>query len=324
MKKNFIFLILFFLLSACASPTPRPPVDDAPFDTPTEAFSTPELYVFPTITPTATPVSLEGVKFLTKFSDKQEDWQAVSGRVTAAQINAAVAESEGNVSRAHQKVINGFLRTLVSLKDGQVFEVLSPAEFVNGKLQEMKIKNVGQVPVLSSHALLLEDYFEINFPDVVRQWKSSGAADADLKYAAVITVTWATKYGPLRISYKMSGKYITEAGKYPGRLDFMRLCMFEQTQEHFLPNKRLGMNLYPVPIVGLSGVTIKGVTGQMKSDAFGWTPITDFAKAESETLNEIGQAVGGVGIESEEILAEVQSAFDRAFMPVHCSEAVIE
>jgi hypothetical protein len=172
--------------------------------------------------------------------------------------------------------------------------------------------------------VLLEDYFAINFPDVVVKWKSQGATDADFKYAAVITITWATKYGPLNISYKLSGKYISEEGKHPGRLDFLRLCMYEQTKEHFTPTNKLTLNWFPVPIVGLSGTAFGGTAGSMESDAFGWTPMTDFAKAEIETLNEIAQAVSGVAIESKETLAGLQAAFDRAFMPIHCTDAVIE
>lgn len=331
MKRNFIFLfIVLSLLVSCASPTSEAPVDNTPFDIPTDTISTPQIYVAPTDTPTniptELPVSLDGVKFVTTFSDKKEDWQIVSGRATAAQVNAAVAAQEGsNVSRVEQKVINGFLRTAAQQENGQVFEVLSPAELVNGKLAEIKIKNVRQIPVLSSHAVLLEDYFAINFPDVVRQWEAQGATDADLKYAAVITVSWATKYGPLHISYKLSGKYITEAGKYPGRVDFLRSCMYEQTQEHFVfKNNKLDLNLYPVPIVGLSGTARDGIMGEMKSDAFGWTPMLDFAKAESETLNAVGQAVNGVVIESPEVLAKLQAEFDKAFMPVHCAEVIIQ
>ena len=323
MNRNLITLfVLLFLLVSCASPTLKPPVGDESFSIPVDSFSTPEIYLFPTITPTAAVV---GVNFLTEFSDKEEDWQIVPGAVTAAQINAEVARQEGSeIKKDFQKVITGFLRSTVTQEGGQVLEVLYPAELANKKLAKLKVKYVKQVPVLSSHAVLLEDYFTINFPDVVKKWKAQGATDADFKYAAVITITWATKYGPLRVSHMITGKYFSEAQKYPGQLDFLRLCMYEQTQEHLLSNKKLGLNWFSAPIVGLSGTAKGDIKGEMKSDAFGWTPMADFAKAQSKTLNAIGSAVDGVVIESGETLAYLQAMFDRAFMPVHCAEAVLK
>lgn len=323
MKRNYIlFLTLLFATISCAAPTPAPRAD-TPFVLPTDAPSPARIVALPTIAPTSIPISLTDINFLTKFSDKESDWQIISGAVTAAQINAEVARQEGDqIGRVEQKIINGFVRSTVET-GGQVFQVLLPAELTNGKLTALKIKNVKQIPVLSSHAALLENYFAANFPNVTERWMLNGVTDADIKYAAAITVTWATKYGPLRISYKMSGKYISEAKKYPGQLDFLRRCMFEQTVEHFLPNNKLDLNLYPAPVVGLSGITSYGATGVMKSDAFGWAPMVDFANAESDTLNEIGRVADGMAIESKENLAELQAAFNKAFMPVYCVEAAV-
>jgi hypothetical protein len=277
------------------------------------------------MTPTPVPNVLDGVKFLDAFSSSRTDWQVVPGYVTAEQINKAVADLEGDyMSRVNQKVLNGFLRAAVTQVGGQVYEVLVPAEIVDGKLKPLRVKSVRQTPALSSHAILLEDYFAINFPDVVSKWEAQGARYEDFKYAAIITVTWATKFGPLRISYKLSGKYITEEGKYPGRVDFLKLCMYEQTVEHYLPTNKLTANLYPAPIVGLSGTAEGGAAGVMESDAFGWTPMVDFAAAERDTLTWIAQAVDGIPIESKETLAKLQAAFNRTFMPIHCAETVIE
>lgn len=326
MKKHIIVLLLLFLLSSCASPIPEAPkVMDTPFVMPTRMPFPTRISTSPAaVTPTPQPGLLDAVKFVTTFSSSKEDWQVIPGSVTAAQVNDAVALQEGDqMRRVNQKVLNGFLRVSVSQVGGQVFEVLVPAELIDGKLKELKVKSVEQTPVLASHAVLLEDYFAINFPDVVDKWGAQGALYEDFKYAAVITVTWATKYGPLRVSYKLSGKYISEEGSYPGRLDFLKLCMYEQTKEHFTPNNKLMPNWYPAPIVGLSGTTRDG-SGEMQSDAFGWSPMSDFAKAESNTLSAIGQVVSGVAIESEETLAQLQAAFDRAFMPVHCTETVVE
>ncbi|MDD2921638.1 MAG: hypothetical protein PHQ36_05065 [Anaerolineales bacterium] len=325
MKQNYILLLMLLLVtSSCAAPTSTPRVD-IPFVFPTDKPLPTRAVVAPTSMPTAVPASLTDIPFLTKFSEKKVDWQIISGAVTAAQINAEVARQEGDqVGRTNQKVINGFIRSAVKQGNGQVFEVLYPAELTDGKLTELTVKNVKQVPVLASHAALLEDYFAVNFPDITKKWIAQNATDADVKYAAIITVTWATKYGPLRISYKTTGKYVIETGNYPGRLEFLRKCMFEQTIEHFSPKNKLDLNWYPAPVIKLSGTTRDGVSGEMKSDAFGWSPMADFAKAESQTLSEIGDAVAGVKIESKETLAGLQAAFDKAFMPVYCTEAVIK
>jgi hypothetical protein len=329
MKKPLAILLILFLLSACAAPTltDAPKAADTQLVIPTRMpFPTriPKSPVFPAVTPTVQPDLLDGIKFPNAFSSVKADWQVIPGNVTAAQMNDAVAQQEGDqVDRANQKVLNGFLLTTIAKADGQVFDVLTPAELVDGKLKELKVKKVEQVPVLSTHAALAEDYFAINFPDAVSKWEAQGAQYEDFKYAAVVTISWATKYGPLRVSYKLSGKYLSEAGKYPGRLEFLKLCAYEQTLEHFSPINTLMTNWYPAPIVGLSG-TVKGVSGVMESDAFGWTPMTDFANAESVTLGEIGQAVNGVTIASRETLDKLQAVFDRAFMPMHCAETVLD
>lgn len=330
MKKKLIALLIFFLLSACAAPTPAnvPKAADTQIVIPTRMpFPTriSKSPISPEVTPTLQSGLLEGVKFVAKFSSSKADWQILPGSITPAQINAEVARQEGDeMRRVNQKVLNGFVRVTVTQVGGQVFEALAPAEVVNGRLKELKVKNVGQTPVLATRAVLLEDYFAINFPDMVEKWQAQGAPYEDFKYAAIITVTWATKYGPLRISYKLSGKYINEEGKYPGRVDFLKLCAYESTEAHYLPTGKLTINWYPAPIIGLSGTTLQGVSGKMDSDAFGWTPITDFAQAESATLSQIGQAVSGVAIESKETLAELQALFDRVFFPVHCGEVAIE
>lgn len=327
MKKKLAILLTLFLLSACAAPTPTnaPKAADTQLVIPTRLpFPTRISTSIAAVTPTAQPGLLDGTKFLATFSSAKADWQIVPGNVTAAQLNEAVALLEGDqMHRTNQKVLNGFLRTTVKKADGQVYEVLVPAESVNGKLKELKVKSVGQTPVLASHAVLLEDYFAINFPDVVAKWEAQGARYEDFKYAAVVTVTWATKYGPLRVSYKLSGKYISEEGKYPGRLDFLKLCMYEQTKAHFLPTGKITLNWFPAPIVILFGTT-RGVSGEMQSDAFGWTPMADFAKAEKDTLYDIGRTATGVAIESQEILDNLQAIFDKAFMPVHCAEVTVE
>lgn len=327
MKKiTAIFVLL--LLSACAAPQasvpPKPTATQLVIPT-RMPFPTRISTLSPQVTPTNSPTDpLADARFLTEFSNAKADWDIVPGYVTAAQINAAVAQVEGEqMHRDQQKVLNGFLRVAMMKEDRQVLEVVVPAEIVDGKLKELKVKSVRQTPVLASRAILLEDYFAINFPDLVDKWEAQGAQYEDFKYAAVVTVTWATKYGPLRVSYLMSGKYISQEGKYPGRLDFMKLCLYEQTKEHYLPNGKLTTNWFPAPIVGLSG-TYMGVSGAMKSDAFGWTPMTDFAHTQSGILTAIGQAVHGVAIESRETLARLQTAFDRAFMPVHCAEVVVE
>lgn len=276
------------------------------------------------VTPTIQPGLLSDIKFLDTFSSRKADWQVIPGNVPAAQINEAVAELEGDhMNRVNQKVINGFLIVPVTQVGGQAFEALVPAELVDGKLKELTVKNVRQTPILSSHGVLLEDYFALNYPDVVDQWAAQGAQYEDFKYAAIVTITWATKYGPLRISYKLSGKYISEEGKYPGRVDFLKQCMYEQTIEHYLPNNRQAPNWYPVPIVGLSVEGGKN-PGIMQSDAFGWTPMTDFAEDESDLLSWIGHAVNNIPIESKETLERLQAAFDRTYMPVHCAEVTIE
>jgi hypothetical protein len=327
MKNFFIITLLLFLLCSCApAPTAAAPKPTStPLIIPTRMPFPTRISTLPAdMTPTPVPNALDNVKFLDTFSSSKADWQVVPGYVTAEQINKAVADLEGDyMNRVNQKVLNGFLLTTVTQVGGQAYEVLVPAEVVNGKLKELAVKNVGQTPTLSSHAILLEDYYAINFPDVVDKWEAQGALYEDFKYAAVVTVTWATKFGPLRISYKLSGKYISEEGKYPGRLDFLKLCMYESTKTHYTPTGKLTLNWYPAPIVGLSG-TAGGISGIMESDAFGWTPMADFAGAEKDTLTWISHAVNGVPIESKETLAEIQSAFDRAFMPVHCSETVIE
>lgn len=320
--------VLLLILAACApketAPTPKP--TSTPLIIPTRM-------PFPTRIPATLPGNAtsapessapDSVKFLEKFSSRMADWQVLPGSVTAEQINQAVAALKGEtMHRVNQKVMNGFLRTTVTQIGGQVYEVLSPAEIADGKLKPLTLKNVRQTPILSSHAVLLEDYFAVNFPDVVAKWEAQGARYEDFKYAAVITVTWATKYGPLRVSYKLSGKYIAEEGKYPGRVDFLKLCMYEQAIEHYTANNKLAPNWYPEPIVGLSG-TLRGVSGKLESDAFGWTPMADVAEAEKDILAWIGQAVSGVPIESKETLAQIQTAFNRAFLPVHCAETVIQ
>ncbi len=326
MKKFFLTLSLLTILAACAprqsAPPPKPTA--TPLIIPTRLPFPTRIAALPgNITATPAPDPLNGVKFAQTFSSDMADWQILPGYVTAEQINQAVAALEGEkMNRMNQKVMNGFLRTTVTQIGGQAFEVLLPAEIVDGKLKPMTLKNVRQTPILASHGVLLEDYFAINFPDVVGKWEALGARYEDFKYAAVIAVTWATKYGPLRISYKLSGKYIAEAEQYPGRLDFLKLCMYEQTVEHYTANNKLAANLYPAPIVGLSDPTGK-VPGAMKSDGFGWTPMADFAAAEKGVLAQIGRTVGGVPIESKETLAQLQAAFNRAFLPAYCAETTI-
>jgi len=328
MKKRLAALLTFFLLSSCASPTPTnlPKAADTQLVLPTRMpFPTRISTLPPAVATTGKWIDpLEGVNLLADFSSFKADWQIIPGYVTAAQMNDAVARLEGDqVHREYQKVINGFLRTTVQKEDGQIFEVLMPAELVDGKLKELRVKKVEQVSILSIHSALLEDYFAINFPNIVDSWRAQGAQYEDFKYTAVITLTWATKFGPLRISYKLSGKYISEEGKYPGRVEFLKLCAYESTKSHYQPNGRLDVNWFPAPIVGLSG-TARDASGEMQSDAFGWTPMVDFAKDESDTLSAIAQAVNGLAIESKETLSRLQAAFDRAFMPIHCAEVVVE
>jgi hypothetical protein len=330
MTKNHIpvfALVILSLLGACASPSPTPDYNKkTPFLFPTPMPYPTQVIPSPTVEPEPTkqPVSPEGIHFLTKFSEDKKDWQVIPGTITATELNAEVAQQEGGrIKRDEQKVINGFLRSTIK-EDGRVFEVLLPAEVVEGHLKVMEIKSIKQFPILSVHAVLLEDYFEINFPEVFSKWKTAGAAEADLKYAAAIIVTWATKYGPLRISYKASGKYITETGKYPGQLDFMKICMFEQTKERPNRDYQSSPTWYPAPIVA-AYITENGtITGGMRNDAFGWTPMADFAAAENQTLDEIGEIVHAEVIESAQTLAKLQSAFDRAFMPIHCAEPIIQ
>ncbi len=290
-------------------------------------FFTPEVYFFSSATPSATPVPITSgdVKFLQAFSANPAYWDVLPTSVTAAQLNQFVAELEGmNVTRAYQKVMNGFVRGAVEQEGGQVFDALLPAEIFNGKLRPLKVKNVQQIPVISSHAVLLEDYFELNFPKEYQNWLMLGAPAHDLKYAAVITVTWITKFGPLRVSYLLSGKYIVDSEKYPNQLEFIKICMFEQTIPHYSHLQKLIDNWYPAPIVSVSGALPGGKSGEMKSDAFGWTPMRDFTAAQLDVLSEISGQVNGMAIESPESLAQIQAAFDKAFVPVHCVKSVFE
>ncbi|GAB4542756.1 MAG: hypothetical protein Fur002_13570 [Anaerolineales bacterium] len=277
----------------------------------------------PVPTFTSTPASLAGARFISEFAPS--GWDVASGYLSPAQINAAVAALEGeDVPRFRQKVINGFLLSVEQQEGGQVFSVLSPAQAENNRLVPLTVKSVTQTPILSTHAILLEDYFEINFPAEFAKWKAQGAEEEDMRYAAIVTVTWATKYGPLRVSYKASGKYISDAGKYAGRADLIRLCMFESTVEHFYASGTLTKNWFPFPIVGLEGITPLGERGELKSDTFGWTPMRDFAAAEADTLTQVAEQVSGLAIESKETLAQIQAAFDRAFFPVHCNEVRVK
>jgi hypothetical protein len=52
--------------------------------------------------------------------------------------------------------------------------------------------------------------------------------------------------------------------------------------------------------------------------------MADFAKAEDQTLREIGESVHAEVIESAQTLQKLQSAFDRAFMSIHCVEPVYQ
>jgi|GEM_PF-2445763 len=327
MRKQARLLFAVFFLAACAArpaaPT-SPPEAGATF-TPIglDAFTSTPTMAAPTPTFTPTPVSLAGARFVSEFTPS--GWDVASGYVSAAQMNAAVAALEGDdLPRFRQKVLNGFLLSVEAQEGGQVFPVLIPAQAENNKLVPLTVKSVTQTPILAAHAILLEDYFEINFPAEFAMWKAQGAQEEDLKYAAIITVTWATKYGPLRVSYKTSGKYIFASEKYAGRADLIRLCMFESTVEHFYDNGQLTKNLFPFPIVGLEGVTPLGERGILKSDTFGWAPMRDFVAAEADTLAAAAAQVSGLAIESKETLAQVQAAFDRAFFPVHCNEVRVK
>lgn len=319
MNIKHVILFTSLLLSSCVSQTSAPDYNKTPYILPTRADFPTQAIATPTTEMLKDLPSAEGARFLTEFSEDKNDWQVIPGTVTAEQLNAEVARQEGNeVTRDEQKVINGFLLVTVQ-NDKRMFEALYPAELVDGKLKTLSIKSIKQFPILSVHAVLLEDYFEVNFPDTFNQWIQAGTDSDDLKYAAIVTITWATKYGPLRISYKMSGKYITEAKKYPGQVDFMKICMFEQTKERPMRNYKPSPTWYPAPIVAADTSD-----GEMRNDAFGWTPMADFAKAEDQTLREIGESVHAEVIESAQTLQKLQSAFDRAFMPIYCVEPVYQ